>query len=102
MGGSQKISESEFERICGGIAADRETIIKHNAFGSEAEILLWMLLNTLASYLSLEEIEMPCFTGVPDEQTYREAVLFVVRGRADESFDPTPYIDRLTGSFEKP
>lgn len=89
------ISESEFKRICEGILADRESIIRHNPLGSDSEILLWMLLSSLAIYLSLAENETPCFSRVPDERTYREAILFVLRGRALPDFDPEPYLDRL-------
>jgi hypothetical protein len=89
------ITEREFERICTGIANDRDAIIKHNPLGTDAEILLWMLLNCLNSYLSLSEQEMPCFTGRPDEQTYREAISFVLSGRTEGGFDPEPYIDKL-------
>lgn len=91
------ISQIEFQRICNGIAEDRETIIKHNPLGSDSEILLWMLLNCLNSYLSLTEQEIPCFTGIPDEATYLEAILFVLRGRKKEDFDEWPDIDKLVG-----
>lgn len=93
-----KISEIEFRWLCEGLAADRETIIKHNPIGSDAEILLWMLLSCLNSYLSLTEQETPCFTGVPDKNTYREAIRFVLQGRTDGGFDPEPYLDRLVGN----
>jgi len=89
------ISEQEFARICDGITEDRKAIVKHNPIGTEAEVLLWMLLSCLNSYLSLSEQEMPCFTGRPDERTYREAVLFVLHGRTADGFDPEPYIDKL-------
>ena len=90
-----KISESEFARICDGIEEDRENIIKHNPLGKPEEILLWMLLSCLNSYLSLTDKEMPCFTGVPDEMTYRDAILFVLRERRDGDFDAIPYLDKL-------
>jgi hypothetical protein len=90
-----KISERQFERICTGIAEDRDTIINHNPLGTDAEILLWMLLNCLNSYLSLSEKEMPCFTARPDAKTYREAISFVLRDRTEGGFDPEPYIDKL-------
>ncbi len=89
------ISEIEFARLCEGIAADRAVIIKHNPLGPDSEILLWMLLSCLNSYLSLTDKEAPCFTGVPDENTYREAIRFVLRGRTDGGFDPEPYLDKL-------
>jgi len=90
-----KISEIEFERICAGILNDRESIIRHNPIGTPEEILLWMLLSCLISYLSLGEMETPCFSGKPDAPTYREAILFVLRDRVDVKFDPLPYLDRL-------
>ncbi len=89
------ISKSEFERICAGIAADKNSIIEHNPIGSDNEVLLWMLLNCLNSYLSLSDEEAPCFKGVPDERTYREAILFVLKKRAADGFDPGPIIDNL-------
>ena len=48
-----RISEGEFARICEGIKEDREAIIKHNPIGPDDEILLWMLLSCLISYLNL-------------------------------------------------
>ncbi|NOT49081.1 MAG: hypothetical protein HOP17_15180 [Acidobacteria bacterium] len=89
------ISEKEFQRLCEGIAEDRAAIVKHNPLGTDSEILLWMLLNCMNCYLSLTEKEMPCFTGVPDKDTYREAILFVLRGRTSGNFDPEPYVAKL-------
>ena len=59
------------------------------------EILLWMLLSCLVSYLNLEEIETPCFTGKPDAKTYRDAILFVLNDRREPVFDPEPYLSSL-------
>ncbi len=90
-----KISEREFARICAGILEDRETICRHNPLGSEAEILLWMLLSCLISYLSLSEIETPCFSGMPDAETYRDAILFVLNDRKTEDFNSEKYLNEL-------
>jgi hypothetical protein len=87
-----KISEGEFAQICRGIRDDRESIVKHNPIGSEEEILLWMLLSCLSSYLSLSEIETPCFTGKPDAMTYRESIMFVLRDRKSNDFDAESYL----------
>ena len=89
------INESRFAEICGGIRADRELIIKHNPIGTEEEVLLWMLLSCLVSYLSLEDIETPCFTGRPDATVYRKAIGFILEGRRETAFDPQPHIDRM-------
>lgn len=90
------ISEAEFAKICDGIRADRVVICRHNPIGTESEVLLWMLLCCLNSYLNLSEIETPCFTGTPDEKAYREAILFVLRQRKIGDFDAAAYLDKLT------
>lgn len=90
-----KITEREFARICDGIYEDRESICRHNPIGTPEETLLWMLLSCLISYLSLAEIETPCFTGAPTAETYREAILFVLKSRKAEDFDAEIYLDKL-------
>ena len=91
-----RISESEFERIVEGIFADRDNILKHNPIGTPPEILLWMLMSCLVSYLSLDDKETPCFTGRPDAGTYRDAISFILRGRKASEFDESPYLDKLS------
>ena len=91
-----KISEQEFARICEGIYEDRETICKHNPIGTSEEILFWMLLSCLISYLSLAEIEMPCFTGKPTAETYRQAILFVLKDRKTEDFAAEKYLEKFS------
>ncbi len=90
-----RISEQEFARICEGIYEDRETICKHNPIGTREETLLWMLLSCLISYLSLSEIETPCFTGMPTAKTYRDAVLFVLNNRKKEDFKVEAHLEKL-------
>jgi hypothetical protein len=90
-----RISEAEFARIVSGIYEDRVSIIKHNPIGAPQETLLWMLLSCLISFLNLTEIETPCFTGMPTAETYREAILFVLRERKTEDFDAGKYLETL-------
>jgi len=90
-----KLSEAEFAGICSGIFDERESIIKNNPIGPPDEILLWMLLSCLIIYLSLDEIETPCFTGKPDAETYKNAVLFVLRDRMADEFEPMQYVAKL-------
>jgi len=92
------ITEAEFARIVEGIREDRESIIKHNPIGPDEEILLWMLLSSLISYLSLSDIETPCFNGKPDADTYRNAVIFVLKDRRSDQFDPNKYLDDLSNA----
>jgi len=89
------ITEAEFARIVDGIREDRDSIIRHNPLGTDEEVLLWMLLSCLISYLNLSEIETPCFNGKPDAKTYRDATLFVLADRRSDSFDPNKYLIRL-------
>jgi hypothetical protein len=90
-----KISEQEFARICNGIYEDRKTICRHNPIGTSEATLLWMLLSCLVSYLSLTEIETPCFTGMPTAQTYKDAILFILKDRKVADFDAEMYLDKL-------
>jgi hypothetical protein len=89
------ISEAEFERICTEIHADRDAILKHNPIGTPEETLLWMLMSCLVSYLSLTDMQTPCFTGRPDEKTYRDAILFIVKDRKIDDFDESVHLDKL-------
>lgn len=86
------ITEAEFARICEGIKDDRESIIKHNPIGPPDEILLWMLLSCLISYLNLSDLETPCFAARPDAEVYRQAILFILRDRMSEEFDVNDHL----------
>lgn len=90
-----KISEAEFARICEGIHEDRAAIYKYNPIGKQYETLLWMLLGSLVTYLSLSETETPCFAGIPDSETYRQAILFILNNRKSAEFDAEKYLDKL-------
>jgi hypothetical protein len=90
-----KISEQEFVKLCEGISEDRELICKHNPIGTSEETLLWMLLCCLVSYLSLSEIETPCFAGKPNAETYRDAIVFVLENRKSEDFKTEIYLNKL-------
>ena len=89
------ITEAEFARICDGIREDRASIVKHNPLGTDEEILLWMLLSCLISYLNLSELETPCFNGKPDADTYRNAIRFVLSERRTEPFEIDKYLNEL-------
>jgi hypothetical protein len=91
-----KISESELKKIIDGIVADRGSIIRHNPHGSDAEILLWMLMSTLVVYLNLSELETPSFTSRPDAATYRTAIEFVLKDRMADEFDLSGLLDKLS------
>jgi hypothetical protein len=92
-GNAVKISEAEFAKIVEGIYQEREIICKHNPIGTMEETLLWMLTSVLIGYLSLSEQETPCFPGTPTTETYRKAILFILRDRAD--FDAGKYLEKF-------
>ena len=89
------LSEKEFAYLIDGIISDRDAIIRHNPIGSPEETLLWMLMSCLVSYVSLEPTDTPCFTGRPDAETYRKAILHILSRRKTDDFDPEPYLDKL-------
>jgi len=88
-----KITEQEFRKIIDGIFEDRETICRNNPIGSHEEILLWMAMCCLVSYLSVSEMETPCFPSKPDSETYRQAIGFLLSGRVVEDFDYLQYLE---------
>jgi hypothetical protein len=90
-----KISEAEFAKICQGIYDDREIIIKHNPIGTNQEILLWMLLSILISYLSLDEKEIPCFPNDINAETYQTAIRFILKDRMENPFELEKYLKNL-------
>ena len=90
-----KITEAEFIRIVNDIYKDRDIIQKHNPLGTPDEIMLWMLMSCLVSYLSLSNLEIPCFPGKPDADTYRTAITYVLKDRKSDSFDELPYLAEL-------
>ncbi len=90
------IDKPEFEKLVEGILSDRELILKHNPIGTDEEILLWMLMGCLASYLSLDATQTPCFPGRPTAETYREAVRSMLRGKMEPDFDAEPYLAKLS------
>lgn len=88
-----KITEKEFVRIVHGIYSDKELICRHNPIGTDEEILLWMTMCCLASYLSLSEMETPCFPSKPDADSYRQAIGFILAGRTEGHFDYLSHLE---------
>ena len=89
------INEPEFARICEQIYEDREQIYQFNPNVAHNEVLLWMVLGCLVSYLSLSDAETPCFPGAPDAEVYRAAILHVLQTRREPKFDADVYLQEL-------
>ncbi len=90
-----KITEAEFAKICSDLKKDADTVCKFNSVGTREETLLWMLLGILINYLSLSELEIPCFPSTPTAETYRQAILHVLASRKATPFEAEKYIDRM-------
>ena len=95
-----KISEAEFAAIVDGIIDDSDSIVKHNPIGTREEILLWMLLSCLISYLNLSDGEIPCFPGRPDAGNYREAIVYALKNRRADHFEVEHFLD-IFSSFSQ-
>lgn len=90
-----KITEMEFVKIVDGIVEDRESIIKHNPIGSDAEILLWMLMSCLINFIGLTDNQIPCFPGKPTAETYQQAIGHIMSESCDEKFDLEAQLRKL-------
>jgi hypothetical protein len=87
------ITDKEFKRIVDGVFQDREVICRHNPIGTPEEILLWMTMCCLVSYLSIPESESPCFPSKPTADTYRQAIGFILSGKMDGDFDYLKHLE---------
>ena len=54
-----------------------------------------MLMSVLISFLSIEESQMPDFHGKPDADTYRDAILFILKNRKKDDFEEQQYLRDL-------
>ncbi len=91
-----KISEAEFKKICENLVGEQDVIYKHNPIGTKAETILWMLMSILISYLNLDDKEIPCFPNQTNIETYRNAILFILRERKTENFEVEKYLKDFT------
>ena len=90
-----KISEAEFIKICENLNSEKDVIYKHNPIGTKEETILWMLMSILISYLNLDEKEIPCFPNQTNIETYRNAILFIMKDRKSENFEVENYLKKL-------
>lgn len=88
------ISEARFRTLCEEIYRDRVRIYEFNTAAPRAETLLWVLLGSLFSLLSLRDQEMP-IVAEPMVEGYVEAICKVVNSRNEGAFDPRPILQNL-------
>ena len=97
----ETITEQEFKKFCNEIYRDRDEIYSFNPNVSHREALLWMLLGTLVSYLSVPILEQPSVYGTTNSDPYGMAVIELVRRRALPAFEPEIYLADLTEKLER-
>lgn len=96
----ETITEDEFRKLCDDIYRDRHEIYEFNPNVSHREALLWMMLGTLVSLLSVPVLEQPSVFGGTHSDPYRAAVIEVVLSRAFPAFDPELYLKELSEKLE--
>jgi hypothetical protein len=81
------ITETQFRTLCIDVYRDRRQIYEYHPAASRPEALLWMILGSLFSLLSLRDEEIPVIAE-PTTQKYVEAICAVVEAHRDGDFDP--------------
>lgn len=96
----ETITEQEFKKLCDEIYRDRNDIYPLNPNVSHREALLWMLLGTLVSLLSVPILEQPSVYNSTNSDPYGSAVVELVQQRGLPAFDPMIYVMELFGSLD--
>ena len=96
----ETITEQEFKKLCDDVYRNRHEIYPLNPNVSHREALLWMLLGTLVSLLSVPILEQPSVYGSANSDPYGMAVFELVKQRASPKFDPMTYITTLSEKLE--
>ena len=89
----------QFQTLCDDIYADRNQIYEFNPAVSHPEALLWMVLGSLFSLLSLSDEEIP-LVSPPTVANYVDAIRAVVEGHRDGDLDPREILDDLVTRSE--
>lgn len=97
----ETITEQEFKNLCDDIYRDRAEIYPFNPNVSQREALLWMLLGTLVSLLSVPILEQPSVYNSTNSDPYGSAVVELLKHRALPAFDPKIYLTELFQNLEE-
>lgn len=97
----ETITELEFKKLCNDVYRDRHEVYAFNPNVSHREALLWMLLGTLVSLLSIPILEQPSVYGTTDSDPYGTAVIELVRQHSSPVFDPETYLRELSEKLEE-
>lgn len=94
-----RISETQFRSLCDGVYRDREQIYEFNPSATHAEVLLWTVLGSLFSLLSLADDEIPVVAD-PTVAGYSNAIVKIVEGHRSGEFDPREILRELVSRAE--
>jgi hypothetical protein len=97
----ETITEQEFRKLCDDIYRERNEIYPFNPNVSHREALLWMLLGTLVSLLSVPILEQPSVYDSTKSDPYGSAVIELVQQRALPAFDPKAYVMELFENLDE-
>lgn len=93
------ITEDEFRKLCDRIYEDREGIYPLNPNESHRDALLWMVLGSLVSLLSVPILEQPSTYRPGSRDPYGDAICELLEGRTSPRFDPRECIEELSAKI---
>lgn len=96
----ETITEQEFEKLCEDVYAEREEIYPLIPNLSRREALLWMLLGSLVSLLSVPVEEQPDIESGATSDPYGDAIIELLQPRARPAFDPQIHLATLSDKLE--
>lgn len=94
------MTEQEFKKLCDEVYRDRYEIYPLNPNVSRREALLWMLLGSLVSLLSVPLLEQPGVYGDRTSDPYGEAITELLQKHASPAFDVKVYLAELSEKLE--
>jgi hypothetical protein len=96
----ETMTEQEFEKLCEDVYAEREEIYPLIPNLSRRDALLWMLLGSLVSLLSVPVEEQPDVDDSATSDPYGDAIIELLRHRTRPAFDPQIYLAKLSDKPE--
>jgi hypothetical protein len=95
------MTEQEFKKLCDDVYAERQDIYELNPNVSRREALLWMLLGSLVSLLSVPVEQQPTLDDATSADPYGDAIIKLLQHRAAPAFDPKIYLAELSEKLEE-
>lgn len=90
-----KISEGQFKKLCDDVYLDRHQIYKFNPGMSHRDALLWLILGSVYSLLSIPVIYQPSSINPTSDDPYGDVICELLQGRMKEPFDARAHLEML-------